>query len=252
MTLPSLSPNADRDRLRLAPRQFLTSFPTLEQPRFGVLGKALSVAEVANRQARQLLARYGVVTRGSLDDESGSWEWPLIYAHLQQMEMRGEVRRGYFVQGAEGVQFALPEVVETLRKLRDGADAEALPVVLNACDPANLYGPARNVGAVAADDARQEALAFARVPTTWVVQHRGLPVLVASNGGSALTVTPGLDESILRPALQALLDHLTASEPRVLVETLNGGPILESSQLSLLESIGFYRYYPWLAWERRR
>ncbi len=79
--------------------------------------------------------------------------------------MRGEIRRGYFVQGLSGAQFALPEVVEQLRALRDTTE-EAEPVVMNACDPANLDGPARE---------GSDALAFTRVPSTWLVQVRGLP-----------------------------------------------------------------------------
>ena len=32
-----------------------------------------------------------------------------MYAQLQRMELNGEVRRGYFVAGLVGVQFALPD-----------------------------------------------------------------------------------------------------------------------------------------------
>jgi ATP-dependent Lhr-like helicase len=83
--------------------------------RFGVLGKALPAHERTTLQARQLLARHGVVTYASLDDEFGAWDWGALYREFQRLEMRGEVRRGYFVQGLAGVQFALPEVVEQLR-----------------------------------------------------------------------------------------------------------------------------------------
>ena len=107
------------------------------------MGKPLPPAEVAARQARQLLARYGVVTHESLDSEIGAWDWGIIYPELQRLEMRGEVRRGYFVRGLPGVQFALPEVVEQLRAGATKAKDDEEPVVLlNACDPANLYGPA--------------------------------------------------------------------------------------------------------------
>ncbi|MCB0145499.1 MAG: hypothetical protein KDE50_36785, partial [Caldilineaceae bacterium] len=41
--------------------------------RFGVLGKQLPPAEQAAIQARQLLARHGVVTRESLAGEFGAW-----------------------------------------------------------------------------------------------------------------------------------------------------------------------------------
>ncbi|MBN2002882.1 MAG: hypothetical protein JXA21_05965, partial [Anaerolineae bacterium] len=217
--------------------------------RFGVMGKALSAGERTTRQARQLLARYGVVTHDCLENEAGAWEWDLIYQELQRLEMRGEVRRGYFIQGLPGAQFALPEAVERLRELRDTAasanaspDEDAEAVVLNACDPANLYGPAREGG---------DALTFSRVPTTWLAQVRGLPVLVAANTGAALTAAPGADAGTLQRALKALFTHLTGFETRVIVETWNGEPVLESAGAPLIEAVGGYRYYPGMAWERK-
>jgi ATP-dependent Lhr-like helicase len=222
--------------------------------RFGVLGKAVSDAERVAQQTRQLLARYGIVTRESLEDETGSWEWGLILRQLQRLEMRGEVRRGYFVQGLPGLQFALPDAVERLRAIRDrqvradAMDGEPEPVVMNANDPANLYGPARDDGPTTVQG---EPLAFSRVPSTWLVLHRGLPVLVAGDSGAGLTIPQGVDEGLLRRALQALLDHLARFERRVAVETWNGEPVLQSSGRSLLEAVGFYRSYPAMVWERR-
>jgi ATP-dependent Lhr-like helicase len=215
---------------------------------FGVLGKALPLGERVARQARQLLARYGVVTRACLDGETGSWDWRLIYQQLQRLEMRGEVRRGYFVTGLPGVQFALPDVVERLRALRDDLPDVVPPVVMNACDPANLYGPTREDGPLTAQG---EPLAFARVPTTYAVQHRGLPVLVAGGRGADLTAVQGVDEGTLQRALAALLDHLGRFRRRVRVETWNGAPVLGSEGQTLLEVVGFYRSYPAMEWERR-
>jgi len=210
--------------------------------RFGVMGKALSAGERTTRQTRQLLARYGVVTRECLENEAGAWDWSLIYQELQRLEMRGEVRRGYFIQGLPGAQFALPEAVERLRELRDAVGENDAAVVLNAGDPANLYGPAREDG---------DALTFSRVPTTWLAQVRGLPVLVAANTGAALTTAPGADEGMLQRALRALFTHITTIETRVVVETWNGAPVLESAGASLIEAAGGYRYYPGMAWEKK-
>jgi ATP-dependent helicase Lhr and Lhr-like helicase len=209
--------------------------------RFRVLGKAVPAAERASQQARQLLVRHGIVTHECLAGEAGSWEWRSIYRQLQRLEMRGEVRRGYFVQGLSGVQFALPDVVEQLRAIRDDTQ-HAAPTVMNACDPANLYGPVRNDG--------PQALAFARVPSTWLVQHRGLPALVAGDSGTHLTVTEGMDEGIVRRSVEALLDHLGSTRRRVTVETWDGTPVLESKGRHLLEAVGFYRDYQAMAWDR--
>jgi ATP-dependent Lhr-like helicase len=227
--------------------------------RFGVMGKALPPGEPAAHQARQLLVRHGVVTRASLEREEGAWEWGLIYPQLQRMEMRGEVRRGYFVKGLPGLQFALPEAVEQLRAL--GKDGEASEengalVVMNACDPANLYGLASDaLGSPESGDIPRtgagEPLTFARIPSTWLVQGRGLPVLVAEDTGARLTTVQGASEGLVRRALRALLDHLASFEHRVTVQTWNGAPVLGGAGQQLLESVGFYRDYPGMTWERR-
>lgn len=217
--------------------------------RFGVLGKVAPPDDRAAQQARQLLARYGVVTHASLADEVGSWAWDLIYQQLQRLELRGEVRRGYFVQGLPGLQFALPEVVERLRAGRSetAPEDEAL-VVLNAGDPAHLYGPALPDLPPAASG---EELTFARLPSTWLVQRRGLPVLVARDTGAQLITLQGADEGLIQQALTVLLDHLANFEFRLTVESWNGQPVLDSPGRPLLEAVGFYRDYPGMTWQRR-
>ncbi len=227
--------------------------------RFGVMGKTLPPEERAARQARQLLVRHGVVTRASLEREQGAWQWGTIYAQLQRLEMRGEVRRGYFVQGLPGVQFALPEAVEKLRAL--GRDQEAPEddeglVVMNACDPANLYGPAPDdIGSARGEDVPRTAggqpLTFSRIPSTWLVQGRGLPILVAEDTGARLTSVQGVSEGLVRRALQVLMDHMASFEHRVTVQGWNGSPVLDSPGQQLLESLGFYRDYPGMTWEKR-
>ena len=213
--------------------------------RFGVLGKTLSPAERAGVQARQLLARHGVVTHASLDDEFGAWDWGALYPELQRLEMRGEVRRGYFVQGLAGVQFALPEVVEQLRALAATPETAAPLVVMNACDPANLYGAAREDGPLTAAGA---PLTFARLPSTWLVLDRGLPVLLVEDSGARMTTTDGVNESQQR-AVEAWLAHAATIAPRVQVMEWNGAPVLGSTGQPLLEAAGFHRDYPGLSRE---
>jgi ATP-dependent Lhr-like helicase len=57
------------------------------------------------------------------------------------MEETGKLRRGYFVEGLGGIQFALPGAVDRLRALRDLPPSRT-GVVLAATDPANPYGAA--------------------------------------------------------------------------------------------------------------
>ena len=172
--------------------------------RFGVLGKKLPVAEYTERQTRQLLSRYGVVTYASLADEEGAWEWSLINRHLQRMEMRGEVRRGYFVKDLPGVQYALPDVVEQLRNLRDQTGDDQRVIVMNAADPANLYGPQRE------DNPNDGGWTIPELLPGWhrpILSSTGVFLsLVAENLGNTLTTLQGADAgSSSRQALKRSL-----------------------------------------------
>jgi ATP-dependent Lhr-like helicase len=227
------------------------------------MGKPVSPEERAERQARQLLMRWGVVARDlaqadSLKTTRGTgWDWEALYARLQLMEMRGEVRRGYFVAGLAGAQFALPEAVE---QLRSTGDEEAVPVVMSACDPANLFGSARLDAPEGGDAAELQSGvgAFARLPSTHVVLWRGQPALLSQGEGRSLRADAALPEGVIRRCLEALLAHLAARggagtiARRVHVEQWNDEPVLESGGQALLESLGCYRDPPGMTWERQR
>ena len=61
-----------------------------------------------------------------------------LYDSFAALETIGVARRGYFIEGLGGAQFALPGAVERLRAQRD--DDAAPPLVLAATDPAQPYG----------------------------------------------------------------------------------------------------------------
>ncbi len=91
------------------------------------------------RQARQLLQRYGVMFRDLLARESFRGSWRDLLTIYRRWEARGEIRGGRFVNGFVGEQFALPEAVQRLRELRRGKD-EANELLIAAGDPLNLAG----------------------------------------------------------------------------------------------------------------
>jgi ATP-dependent Lhr-like helicase len=221
--------------------------------RIGVWGRELPFEERIVRQARQLLQCYGIVTRQSLEgDAGGDWDWRALYPQFQMMEMRGEVRRGYFVQGLPGVQFALPEAVERLRKWTrpdaPGAEEPGLSgtaglVLLNACDPANLFGPALPAGEEAPEgaDGDPDPARFARIPANYVVLLRGRPVLTLETGGERVTALPGLSMDTWKRALKLAVEHVGRNLRRLTLSEWNGEPILDSPAAPLLEELGFRR-----------
>ena len=88
---------------------------------------------------RVLLRRYGVVFRRLLDNEPRTLPWWQLVRALRRMEARGDVRGGRFVTGVSGEQFALPEAVGLLRRIRRRAPS-GQPVPVSAADPLNLTG----------------------------------------------------------------------------------------------------------------
>ncbi|MBI4906432.1 MAG: DEAD/DEAH box helicase [Acidobacteria bacterium] len=89
--------------------------------------------------ARQLLLRWGVVFRDLLAREPIAPPWRDLLLVLRKLEAQGSIRGGRFVDGFTGEQFALPDAVDLLRKVRreeDNATLRDFP----AADPLNLSG----------------------------------------------------------------------------------------------------------------
>jgi ATP-dependent helicase Lhr and Lhr-like helicase len=102
-------------------------------------GRGAADPELADRVAGQLLARYGVVFREVSTRESFNVPWRDVVRALRLREARGVVRGGRFVAGPIGEQFALPEAVEGLRRVRRTARNGDV-VRICASDPLNLVG----------------------------------------------------------------------------------------------------------------
>jgi ATP-dependent Lhr-like helicase len=93
--------------------------------------------------AEQLLARHGVLTRAAVMAEAPAGGFAGVYPVLKALEEAGRIRRGYFVAGLGGSQFAQPGAVDRLRSVRDPGSEDVPPaVILAATDPANPYGAA--------------------------------------------------------------------------------------------------------------
>ena len=113
--------------------------------RWALIDEAVQAADEVQDQdpaelfARQLLRRWGVVFRDIVRRESLAPPWRELLVVLRRMEARGEIRGGRFASAFVGEQFALPEAVDLLRKVRrtEPKDEE---VILGAADPLNLVG----------------------------------------------------------------------------------------------------------------
>ncbi|MFZ5862896.1 MAG: DEAD/DEAH box helicase [Nitrospirota bacterium] len=154
--------------------------------------------EILEPWARQLLRRYGVVFRELLTREDAAPPWSRLLSVFRRLESRGEIRGGRFVAGVGGEQYALPETIEPLRRLRDAA-ADSTPVIVSATDPANL------VGIITSGD---------RVPaqaSSCVAFIAGRPV--GSRQGAAFEIATTLDPDIAQQVHHALAKGPTWTVP---------------------------------------
>jgi ATP-dependent Lhr-like helicase len=183
--------------------------------------------------AELLLERYGIVTRELVLAEGVAGGFSAIYPELSQLETLGIARRGYFVEGLGGAQFALPGAVERLRGL---PDADAAPLVLSAVDPAQPYGAALPWPAARRDGSRRPA----RVAGAYVVLSGGDPVLYLERSGRGLQTLVAEEDPRLEVALRALVEHVRSGRGRrIRLEKVDGSSAMSSPLAPLLVTLGF-------------
>ncbi|MDO5076298.1 DEAD/DEAH box helicase [Corynebacterium sp.] len=88
------------------------------------------------------MARYGVVTRGSIVSEDVIGGFALAYRVFSGFEERGKAMRGYLIDGLGASQFSTSAVVDRLRTYADRDSKTTSVHVVAAADPANPYGAA--------------------------------------------------------------------------------------------------------------
>jgi ATP-dependent Lhr-like helicase len=127
----------------------------LGEGRWALLPEPSAVGDgdaLAEAVAEQLLARWGVVLRELVQREVLALPYRDVLWALRRLEARGTIRGGRFVAGFVGEQYALPEAVDLLRRIRRQERSGEL-VRLSACDPLNLVGsllPGSRIPALAA------------------------------------------------------------------------------------------------------
>ena len=200
----------------------------------GILGPETDESALAEVVARQWLDRYGVVARDWWRRERPAVSWRAIYRELKRLEFRGDVRRGYFVRGLAGAQFAVPSAVEMLRasgasresRGENGAVLSAAPmIVMAASDPANAYALPIPQGSGPADADADSQLVRRRSRGALFVTRAGEVLLVAEGRGRRVTVRPGLAPADVADAARALAQRLLELSDRrrdPVVESIDG------------------------------
>jgi ATP-dependent Lhr-like helicase len=224
------APKAERRPRRFSRRRVQAASATAG--RWASTARLFAGAPERRALAELLLERHGIVTRDGVRSEGIPGGYGAVYAELRALETLGLCRRGYFVEGLGGAQFALGGAVERIRELRDAGE-EPDVLVLAAADPAQPYGAAlpwpRRAGARAA-----------RVAGAYVVLLGGEAVLYVERGGRSLVPLRDPDDAWLRLALAALVSHVRATGgKRLSVERFDGEPVADSDAMALLVEAGF-------------
>jgi ATP-dependent helicase Lhr and Lhr-like helicase len=205
--------------------------PRLLQPRAAgrwslissLIGSGANATERLHSEAGVLLQRHGVLTRDAVVAEGWAGGFASLYPVLRAMEESGRIRRGYFVEGLGGSQFALPGAVDRLRSMRD---APGPVIAMAATDPANAYG---SVLPWPQSDGR-----MARASGAYCVLDSGELVLYLEKGGRSLLTHGDVKVAHLR-ALVAL-----AAEPgKIEVQRVDGVPSTQSPLSPIMREAGF-------------
>ena len=210
--------------------------------------------------ARLLLQRYGLACRelALLDDRLPPWR--VLYEVLNRLELAGEVRRGYFVEGLSGAQFALPEAARQLQDLGLPAHGQAPMILVHSLDPANLYGTgapfhkgvrrsvSRRFSPAPFEIGEEFTRPLLRRAGNWLVLRAGKPMLVVEQQGKRLTTLPYATRDDLAAAVTCL-PTLAQNHPqrdlrrKVTVEEWNGQPVTATDGKDLLAAAGFVNDY---------
>jgi ATP-dependent Lhr-like helicase len=185
----------------------------------------------AHGRALALLERWGVVSREAATVEGLAGGFAQVAPVLRALEEAGRVRRGYFVEGLTGVQYAHAGAVDRLRAARSDEAHEA--TTLSAVDPANPYG--------ALLPWPGESPAPRRVAGARLILVDGLPVFYLEKGGKKLRFFPAAEETGRLDAALAELRNVARSRRhgQLHIAEVDGEPALRSRHLPRLTGVGF-------------
>lgn len=196
----------------------------------------------AHALGETLLERYGVVTRGSVMAEDILGGFALAYRTLAGFEETGRVRRGYFIDGQGGAQFATSAAVDRLRQAPAGG-----AVVLAATDPANPFGAALDWPEPTVELTHRPA----RKGGALVAIVDGEAVFYLERGGRTALVFSHDDEALAAGAAALATALARARGARFRVESVNGGGVHGSVLDPPLRAAGFRESPQGLRFEAR-
>ena len=224
----------DRSRIKDG-RWFLTTS-------LAIMGKPVDDQKRAELQARLLLDRYGILIKEWYRRENGLLPWYQIFQSLKRLEWQGEIRRGYFVAGLSGLQFALPEALELLEKITNRpVRPEHNSVLISSMDPALPYGGAIDWSVVDAAGISQKII---RSAANHLAVADGRVILYCERYFQRLFVLDSISHHTGKKLARMLKDYLKMPHPlkpgnRFEIQQINNIPAATSSFAVQLLKAGF-------------
>ncbi|UTI64404.1 DEAD/DEAH box helicase [Paraconexibacter antarcticus] len=205
---------------------------------FGVGGDGSPAPDQQRRTvAELLLERHGIVTRETVLAEGVPGGFSALYTAFADLETLGVCRRGYFIEGLGGAQFALPGAVERLRAQKEH---DQTAQVLAATDPAQAYGAALKWPVRPSEQTTAPSRRPARVAGAHVVLVGGEPVLYVERSGKGLQTLCDPEDPRIPGAIEALAAFVRGGRGRKLaVERIDGEDVIGSPYEALLVEHGF-------------
>ena len=206
------------------------------------MGKKPSPNERLERQARLLLHRYGILVKEFYRRESGFLPWYQLFQVLKKMEWQGQIRRGYFIDGLSGIQFALPDAIELLTSLPD-KEAGREPAVVCTMDPALPFG-----GNIDWDlkNIQGNQIEIKRSSGNHLIFLNEVPVMYTENYGDKLLRLNSFKNKEIEKIVDSLKNWLrlpAAIRPRKKIEInlIDEQPAIESDLADFFYRAGFER-----------
>ncbi len=223
----SMRKPSDKGRRRGADRRTAGRWSLVKQ----LLGE-VTPTERAHARAICLLERHGIVSRDTASLESLPGGFSGVYPVLRSMEEAGKLRRGYFVEGIGGAQFAFPGAIDRLRGMREPR-AEPETVILSAADPANPYGWIVPWPEAAQPTSRKPK----RAAQARLVLVDGTPAVYMDRG--VLVTFADAERAALERGLVVLLGELRLrSKKAARIDDIDGIEALRSPLGALLKELG--------------
>lgn len=191
--------------------------------------------------AALLIARYGIVCRETVKFAAKGLDWPGFSQWLESAEWRGELRRGYFVEGLSGLQFTDEQTLNDLALgvTNTGGNSERKKFYfISAVDPLNLYGASAPLDLPLLEGGRAR---LPRIAGNSIVFSEGRPVWIIQERGQKLTLLPHGSDEVKRDSLYYLVRNFTNYSTKWTIESIDGEASAKSLWAKDLTELGFFR-----------